>query len=405
MSPRNRNDCILRKAAMIRCSAPISLSAYDQSFGLGPSVVRVLNYRYVPDIERFNFALSRAFEQFPQFATALARSHRGSFELVPLQTRQRLIVRPPVIWDPDSVTANHLPLFVTGVEIAPGDPVFTATLTPVKGGAVIGLSMSHALGDGYSFYVFMSYLLEQLAAAPRSRLSPEQQLDHIIRSGTPDLQIATEQRNSRHAKRAFSVVAFETEFLESLRTELATDQFVPTLNEALTAFLFHRYGPTLLGGTTALRLRVPVNMRNVHPDVTRTFIGNAFLESIVPVADVVDAPSAARDTARRIHEAVTNARNPDYLSSAFHVRNGRIELSAPDTYIFNNQTDVVSTNYTRMPVHTIDLGNGPPVRIFCALTAPTGFVLVPTFNGLEAHIATAHDGVTRAPVERERVEQ
>ena len=58
-----------------------------------------------------------------------------------------------------------------------------------------------------------------------------------------------------------------------------------------------------------------------------------------------------------------------------------------------------------MPVHTIDLGNGPPVRIFCALTAPTGFVLVPTFNGLEAHIVTAHDGVTRAPVDRDRMAQ
>jgi hypothetical protein len=91
---------------MIRCSAPISLSAYDQSFGLGPSVIRVLSYRYVPDIERFNFALSRAFEQFPQFATALARSHRGSFEFVSLQRQQRLIVRPPVIWDPDRFFAR-----------------------------------------------------------------------------------------------------------------------------------------------------------------------------------------------------------------------------------------------------------------------------------------------------------
>jgi hypothetical protein len=251
----------------------------------------------------------------------------------------------------------------------------------------------------------MSYLLEQFAAAPPSRLSPEQQLDHIIRSNTPDSQTASEQHNSRRAKRAFSVIAFGKEFLDSLRAELATDQFVPTLNEALTAFLFHRYGPTLLGGTTALRLRVPVNVRNVHPDITRTFIGNAFLESIVPVADVIDSPSAARDTARRIHEAVTNVRNPDYLSSAFHIRNDRIELSAPDTYIFNNQTDIVSTNYTQMPVHTIDLGNGPPVRIFCALTAPTGFVLVPTFNGLEAHVATAHDGVMRAPVDRKRMAQ
>ncbi|SFK01579.1 acyltransferase [Bradyrhizobium sp. cf659] len=370
---------------MIRCSAPIPLSAYDQSFGLAPSVIRVLSYRYVPDIERFNFALSRAFERFPQFATALARSQRGSSELVPLESPQRLIVRSPVIWDPDSDTANHLPLFVTGLDLAPGDPVFTATLTPVNGGAVIGLSMSHAVGDGYSFYLFMSYLLEQLAAAPPSRLSPEQQLDQIIQSNTPDARIASGQENFR-VKREFSVIAFGREFLDSLRAELATDQFVPTLNEALTAFLVHRYGPTLLGGATALRLRVPVNVRNVHPNITRTFIGNAFLESIVPVADVIDSPLAARDTARRIHEAVNSVRNPDYLSSALHIRNDRIELSAPDTYIFNNQTDVVSTNYARMPVHTIDLGNGPPVRIFCALTAPTGFVLVPTFDGLEAHM-------------------
>ncbi|WP_316202923.1 MULTISPECIES: acyltransferase [unclassified Bradyrhizobium] len=369
---------------MIRQSAPIPLSAYDQSFGLAPSVIRVLSYRYVPDIERFNFALSRAFERFPQFATALARSQRGSSELLSLQSPQRLIVRPPVIWDPDSDTANHLPLFVTGLDLAPGDPVFTATLTPVNGGAVIGLSMSHAVGDGYSFYLFMSYLLEQFAAAPPSRLSPEQQLDQIIQSNTPDSQVASKQEF--RVKRAFSVIAFGREFLESLRAELATDQFMPTLNEALTAFLFHRYGPTLLGGATALRLRVPVNVRNVHPNITGTFIGNAFLESIVPVADVIDSPSAARDTAKRIHVAVNSVRNPNYLSSALNIRDGRIELSAPDTYIFNNRTDVVSTNYARMPVHTIDLGNGPPVRIFCALTAPTGFVLVPTFDGIEAHM-------------------
>ncbi|WP_247506041.1 metallophosphoesterase family protein [Bradyrhizobium sp. 1] len=67
---------------MIICPAPILRSAYDQSFGLAHSVIRVLSYRYVPDIERFNFAPSRAFERFPQFATALARSRRGSVELV-----------------------------------------------------------------------------------------------------------------------------------------------------------------------------------------------------------------------------------------------------------------------------------------------------------------------------------
>jgi hypothetical protein len=102
------------------------------------------------------------------------------------------------------------------------------------------------------------------------------------------------------------VFGFEQELLDSLRAELATDQFVPTVNEALTAFLLHRHGSQLMGGIRKCRLRVPVNVRKAHPEIRGKFIGNAFIEAIVPVNDLVDSPSAARNTAKKIRESCRN---------------------------------------------------------------------------------------------------
>jgi hypothetical protein len=267
----------------------------------------------------------------------------------------------------------------------------------VSGGAVLGISMSHAVGDAYSFYLFLSYWVEQFASAPQSFRSASQKSYPTACSGTEVAQITNGREQSRRVKRGFSVLGFEQEFLDSLRTELATDQFVPTINEALTAFLLHRHGSKIMGGVTKLRLRVPVNVRKVHPKMNYEFIGNAFLEAIVPVDDLIDSPSAARETAKRIHEAVGRVRNECYLESVLQLRHNRVELNAKDLPIFNRQTDIVSTSYTKMPLHTLDFGDGPPVRIFCVLSASTGFVIVPTFNGLEAHIVSEHDRMSGSP--------
>lgn len=392
---------------MTNGSRLISLSAYDQSLVVAPALVGLLYYGYVPDVDRLGFSLGKALERFPRFATRIVRTTRGSFAAAPLQRPPALELRSAVSWTPDLFSTDQLSVFVNNLETVPGPPVLTATLTPVSRGAVLGISLSHTVADGYSLYLFLSHWAEQFAAAAHASKLGRQNPVGLPRSSADDAEISSVQEldaasrdkleRLRGMKRFFSVLSFDRTFLESLRAELATKQFAPTINEALTAFLVHRYGRNIMGGAAGLRLRVPVDVRGIHPAMHSDFIGNAFLEAIVPLDELIDSTSAARQTAQRIHETVEKVRDRKHVESTLHVRHDRVEFDAKDFPVFDRQTDIVSTSIAKMPVHKLDFGNGPPSRYFCMLAAPAGFVIASASIGLEAQIFSEHGVISGSP--------
>jgi hypothetical protein len=290
---------------------------------------------------------------------------------------------------PEEFRPEDVPLFVRGLTTETENPVLTVTLTPVTNGAVLGVSWSHAVGDMYSYYLFHAYWNEQM------RLAVIADTAHGQRSARPVIVSAASPRSrmedplegegrARGTKGYWEIIGFDRDELEALRADLEKDGTVPSLNEALTAYIVHRFGFKLMGRRSGLRLRVPVNVRGAHPLVPEDYIGNAIIEALVPLDELTDTPAAARATAHRIRETVRAARVPRNIESTIAVDERGIRLLKNDLPVYDRNTDILSTNLSKMPFHKIDFGGGSPVRVFG--WTYNGIRIVATENGLEAHI-------------------
>jgi hypothetical protein len=374
----------------------IPLSSYDQALGVMPPFFRMLCYSYVPDLGRLTTSLARAFERFPRLATRFVEDASGASKLVRMDQPPALELRPPTDWAPEAFRVEHVPAFVGGLRPAPGQPVVAAALRPVRGGSVLSVSLSHAAGDFCSLWLFLSYWCEQfqstvatageapapVAAAPASAPAPGEQAPAPAGRGL--------------GKHNYSVLHYDREFLDSLREELSPEQGALSLNEVLTAFVVHRHGPTFMGRSRGLRLRVPVNVRGVHPAVPADFIGNGIVEALVPLDDLVDSPAAARRTAQRIREAVEAVRNKDFVESALQVVDGQVELRTQESPIYDREIDILATNLSRMHFHKLDFGGGPPTQFFGTHTEYNGISISTSLQGLEVRVFSEHGSISAA---------
>jgi hypothetical protein len=376
-------------------SNDIALSGYDQALGIGmPPFFRMLCYPHVPDLDRLTRSLERTFERFPRLATRLELGPTGHSKLVAMDRAPALEVRPRMAWTPESFSVSDVCAFVGGHDSAPGQPILSATLRPVNEGAVLSASLSHAAGDFYSLYLFMSAWCEQFKSTPSTDGSSSSGSGATVPAAGPHAGTSGKPTGAGAGKHNYSVLHFDRDFLDSLRAELSTEHVTLTLNEVLTAFVLHRHGRQIMGRTTGLRLRIPVNVRGVHPAIPVDFVGNGIVEAIVPLNELSDSPAAARRTALQIHEAVAVVRNRSYVEAALRVVDGQVELRAQGLPIYDGRTDILATNLSKMHFHKLDFGVGVPTQIFGTHSEYNGLSISTGAQGLEVRIFSQHGSVT-----------
>lgn len=374
------------------------LSRYDQALVGAPSIVRLFHYAYVPDVDRLRHTFQAALERFPRLATKIANTGDG-FRLAPLSLLPSVTLRGALEWTLDQFSFEQLPRFIDNLETLPGRPVLIASLTPVGRGAVLAISMSHSAGDGSSLTLFQRCWGELFAEAG-SHSSARPTSDPGAGSGARRYACgqhsmgaeALERLNYlRQMKRNLGTMKLDAQFLDVLRKSLSTSDLVPTLNEALTAFLIHRYGRQLLDSAQGVRLRMPVDVRGIDARIGPSFVGNGFLEAVMPLDRLEDDRAAAARTIRLIRAAVKQVRDPRYVASSIKTTDGRSYLDQSELPQFEPKTDLVSSNVSQLAFNRIDLGEGPPVGYRCALPAPAGILIGPASEGVQVHFASERD--------------
>lgn len=379
---------------MTKQSRVIPLSSYDQSLVGTLSLIGLFYFSHPPDPDRLRLSFGEALARFPRFASQILRTTGGAFALAPLEDWPALDLRPRMHWTPEEFTAEQVSLFVDKLQGLPGEPVIAASLTPVARGAMLGFSLSHAVADGYSLSQFLTCWAERSARADlagngRPPTAPGDAFGTEMAeiADVHELDEAARFRldRIRALKRCFSTLPFDRKRVESLRAELATGDFVPSVNEALTAFLLHRYAGQIMGRSGNFRLRMPVDLRGFHPALPADYIGNGFIEAVLPFDEAEDSPTAAAATAQRVHLAIEEVRRRSHVDSLLIVRDGRVEFNLAAALAFDRRTDVVSTNLTKMRISDLDFGSGPPARFFCPMPASAGFAIVRVADGVDIH--------------------
>ncbi|MBX9766523.1 MAG: hypothetical protein K2X47_04550 [Bdellovibrionales bacterium] len=285
-------------------------------------------------------------------------------------------------------------------------PLFSAQLTRIQGGQILGVSMSHALVDGYSFFFF----LEQWSRQSRglSPAIPNHQrerhtgikakslfLDEITKKEFTDATGFFFQSDSSENKKKNPFLdpssTFDWETLEISQQELQeiTEALSPddgirrSLNDVLCEFLYRKYGPEQ--GT----LTVPVDVRRLSPRLKETR-GAYFGNGIRPVTLQVRQPDPPGSIAHQVGVEVRKLRiekvdaTLNFLAS-LESRDGaspfqKFKVMDPDH-------GLLITNLSRLPLETLIFGNLAPSDLRILTPMVGAAVILPRATGAFVQIS------------------
>ncbi|NIM94211.1 MAG: hypothetical protein GTO18_10935 [Anaerolineales bacterium] len=287
------------------------------------------------------------------------------------------------------------------VESVLAEPLTRIKLTQTPHGSVLGVSISHALVDGFSYFHFLSSWSRiargQRILNPvhdRRRLIPtELRCEETI---TPNIVFDRCGVFWSEMKRGFpdnqleeDRVSLSKDLIREMRAEAEGECGVPFFdNDVITAYIWREHGASWadVDEDTTIYVTMPFDFRRVLREVPRLYFGNAlvFVTASIEIeelrrASLGELALLVRDAVHRVNERYVrqSALTLECLlrQRGMHVIE-EIEVRHP-------QRGLVVTNISRLPIQDLDFGQGAPSRLMVTASARRGAAILPGDNGVE----------------------
>ncbi len=381
----------------------IPLSPIDRVFtGAGAYPLEfVFAYRGEVDAGRLEASLRRAIAAFPAMSSRLVPAPEGCVELEP---------------SPDGCvfeTASHAGSFaesaeryrfVSPVESVEGEPLTRIRVTRTADGAVLGISVSHAVVDGFSFFYFLSAwarihrglpvpppshdraLLVPAGAPTAARLTPR---DVLERCGLFWGEVRPSIR--REDLRWERLLVSRDELGSLLAEGRETTDVRLSHNDVLTAWLWRRHADAWAadGSGGPAFVSCPVDCRRLIPALPATYFGCAVAMATqeVPRERVARAPLG--ELAVEVRRAVAGIDGAALERSLLTLDALRRQEGAgvfERCHVVHPRAGLLVTNLSRLPAHEVEFDAGPPVAFDILTPARRCAVVLPAADGVDVRI-------------------
>jgi len=354
---------------------------------LGASPIdNVVRYPNRPDLLALNRAFWQAICHHPFMTSCISHHADGELFYTFNPNMAELVICPEL----ESRDAASQPsnAFVESVITEAGEPLFRVCITPLTGGGIImGYSISHAIGDGFTIQTFLKTWAEYYrGSAPelsttdqhRYKLSNNDQQEIINRAATKRSieGSAHTQRSARHEEK----IELTPMFIKGLRN-LSSDtkrEYRPSTHAALMAFSLKTCAELLFKDRVELRVRNPIDLRGLLPNLYTGYMGNAWVDAIMTFGkeDVGTQPLA--EIASTIEESMNKTKNLKHLEELFNVGS---KLETTDAWAKDQEyrpaTDIAASNRRRFgnAGGGADFGLGLSTILSNQISAPVGIVI------------------------------
>jgi hypothetical protein len=347
-------------------------------------------------LETLASGLAAALPEFTPLRMTLAKATPDTYELVEAPM-PRLEVGAPRASGPSLDAIDELRPLVGGAGSQPGEPLARFRATYVGDETWIGVSISHAVVDGFSFFFFLT------AWAARTRREPARKpvLDRgplLLPAAEPAVTRALTResllertgvawcgaraqlaRSMRWSVRRLSHETVATLQREAAEASAAVGGPAMSLNDWLTAALWQEQVARWPETRLPQRLTCAFDFRRVYPAVPANFFGNGIVAAGLTIEREELLALPRRELAQRIRGAVA-AVGPNVVTDTVACLEGlRLErgLGVIDELdIVDPERGFVLTNMSRLPLAPLDFGGGAPRALRILTTAPrTAFVL------------------------------
>jgi hypothetical protein len=387
----------------------IRLSPIDHVFtGVGAYPLEfVFAYGGRMDADRLADSLRRALALFPAAGSRLARLEDDSYGLEPGDDGCAFEVGTSPTGFADAPDRHA---FVDAVETVPGQPLARVRLTDTPDGSVLGVGLSHAIVDGFSYFYFLSAWSQLFHgdAVPtpwldRGLLQPDPSAGAdpadspgpvrpaslgMTRGGLflDDRRKAIPRDRLRWKRRLFPRAE-----LRALLAEAQSECSVRlSHNDVVAAWLWRTYVPDWDDPREPLAfLSCPVDLRRTLPGFPSTYFGCAVALANATIERERLAEARPADLARRVRDAVAGvdeAASRRALAAIDRLRRQEGLAALERLHVVHPRAGLLVTNLSRLPVREIVFDAGPPVAFDILAPAERCAVVLPAEDGLDVRV-------------------
>lgn len=344
----------------------LPLSLFDNATRVGGSPMEpLLSYKKGTSILKVKESLLKTIGHYNLFSSRLIMIDENKFALQYCMDGAVIKILPPLDVTSDNVSIEDIKNMMIHVKTLPGEPLFAVTLIPVKDGILGAISTSHAICDGISLMLFL-YAWGCIIEGKDFLLPSAQRLfkGHPVRSSkidktfTPSFSALSDIIKNRvqHRKRLKTYSKnehFSDEFLRKVKNEAKSEneKNIISNNQIIISFLLKKYQNHLLPDTDRIRIRVPVDLREIHPDIDSLYLGNAVFVSVTEFTkDEIDKMSIF-EIANRLKESIQKTRNENFIKEISFLSPYGVDFKESvfqNFPVYDEKTDILSTNLTHL---------------------------------------------------------
>lgn len=294
--------------------------------------------------------------------------------------------------------------FIQSVRSGPGDSLLDVRLTHSDGNSALGVSASHSVVDGYSYFMFLTAWSRLFRVeSPDSPALDRSVFIHKTYPGAEKFSsdeifnrtgfsISSEPRPAE-IRIKWKVIDFSKAELDALYKNASSD-LKPrlSLNDVLTAELWKRFVLEYQKAGELLTLSCAYDFRRIFPKAGPLYFGNA-----IRGASFRMNYDEARDLklgllAQKISETVKSIDVSAVESSLQCLESLRLSegLQTMERFhVADPHKGFLVTNLSRLPLLGLDFGSGAPVDFRILTPALRTAVILPHSTGLRVQIALA----------------
>jgi NRPS condensation-like uncharacterized protein len=302
--------------------------------------------------------------------------------------------------------AGSIEKYIIPVNSIEGKPLTKITLTQTPGGSILAVSVSHALVDGFSYFHFFSAWarickgesiikpgLARDVLLPGFNKSKRKITSHDIYT---DCGLFHEGKRRNLHKGPVDIERF---FIskDTIRSVLEDTKNEPgislTENDIITAILWQKYIPgwSKENKNQETYVTCPFDLRRALKGLPRTYFGCAlsFATASINLNGLLEA--SIRDLAILVRNSIRKIKTDFILRSletfeSFRKQRG-VDAMA-EIHLRHPHHGLIVTNLTRMPIGSLDFGQGAPTDFLSYVDVLGGAAILPAEKGVE--ILAAH---------------
>ena len=376
----------------------IPLSPIDTVFtGRGAYPIEfVFAYDGTIDAGRLEESLRRSLAAFPPVGSRFVRLPDGGLAFEPYEGGCTFRVARS---ETSYAETERRTVFLDPVDGREGEPLGRVLLTRTPDGCVLGVSLSHAVADGYSYFYFLSswarlfrgepfpppsHAREALAPpvdGPASVAAAGTSLDAggLFRAGSRPEVDRAHLRVERHVLSRAELVAMHGEAQAGNPLRLSH-------NDTAAAWLWKKCLVEWADPDPALDtyLSCPVDFRRLHPAAGPSYFGNAvaLATASIPRRELAGAPLGDLATrVRRAVDAIDAEAVQRSLVALESLRRAEGLAAMEECHVVHPRQGLLLTNLSRLPVPEVAFDAGPPVAFDILTPGVRGAVALPAPDG------------------------